>query len=147
MKNSTALLLAAGGLALIYGSRVATGVNTVNFVLNGVDLSDITNIKLQFLIQNVSNATGVLNSLSGNITVNGYDLGNISDFNAVTIPPNSQQPVNISLRPDLISLPQTIAALIQDNGSGNNALNFEIIGNANVNGIVLPFNLTKTINV
>jgi len=147
MKNSTALLLAAGGLALIYGSRVATGVNTVNFVLNGVDLSDITNIKLQFLVQNVSNATGVLNSLSGNITVNGNDLGNISDFNPVTIPPNSQQPINISLRPDLISLPQTIAALIQQNGSGNNDLNFEVTGNANVNGIVLPFDLTKTINV
>lgn len=144
MKTGTIALLVVGGLAVYEFAQLGVAGKTVQILLDGVQINSITNFSLQLLVQNVSNANVKLNSMTGAITVNGNAIGNVSYFSPVTVASNSQQVVNVTLRPDLLSLPASIIALI--NNSGGN-LHFVVDGNANIDGLVIPFTVEKDIAV
>jgi LEA14-like dessication related protein len=144
MKLGTVALIATIGAGAIYLSNLGIAANTTTIIFSGVQIKSITDFMLSFMIQNVSNATIQFNSMTGMVSVNGSQLGNISTFQAVTIPGNSQQQVNIEFQPSLLSIPGTVMSFIQSPGS---TLDFNIQGNANVNSLVLPFNLDQTITI
>jgi hypothetical protein len=144
MKISTVLLLGVGALAVWEFQQIGTAAATVQFVFSGVQIKSLTNYVLQITVQNISNADCVLNAMSGTITVNDNDLGNVSDFSPVNIRARSQQVVNITLQPSILSLPGAITDIINNSGG---QLDFVFEGNANVNGLVLPINVEKIITV
>jgi|SRR5882724_5138309 len=144
MKTGTILLLAGAALVAYEFQQLGTAAQTVQIQLAGIQINSLTNYKVQLLIQNISNISCTVNALTGTITLNDSEIGNVSDFNPVVIPARAQQVINISLNPDLLSLPFAIQNLINNPGI---PLDFEVIGNANVNGLILPFDLTKTITV
>ena len=141
MKTGTVLLL--GGLAVgaYYLSQLGVAANTVNIVFNGATPASLTQWQLQVVVQNVSNAAVNLNALSGNVMLNGNNVGNVSYFPTAPaqIAPTSQQVLNLQLNLNLLSLPTAIQNLIQS--PAGNTLNFEIVGNANINSLVLPFDV------
>jgi LEA14-like dessication related protein len=146
MKLSNILIF--GGIAVIAYEllNLGTAAGTAQFLLEGVTVNSITNYTVQILVQNVSNANVTLNSLVADIQLNGTDIGNASYFPSTptVISGNSQQVVNLTVNPSLLSLPGAIINIVNAPGS---ALNFNVTGNANVNGLVLPFTLTKTVTV
>lgn len=142
MNTGTILLLAGAGLVAYEFQQLGTAAATVQFQFAGVTFNSITSLNVQLLIQNISNIKCTVNALSGQIIMNDLQIGNISDFQPVDIAARSQQVVNVLLSLNVLSIPGTIQSLLNNPGA---PLDFEIIGNANVNGLILPFDLTKTI--
>ena len=146
MKTGTALLLAGGGLALLYFGKLATAAATYQLVFKNVSIQSATNWVLTFTLQNVSNATLSLNSLAGTVSVNGNQLGNISMFPAspIIVPPNSQIDLPITLSIGLLGIPGIVAQVTQQAG---NSFDFNVVGNMNINGLVAPFNDDVTFQI
>lgn len=143
MKTGTLVLLGVGGYLLWDITQNAIAVNTVNIVLQGVQVNSITDYVVTLTVQNVSNISATVNSMTGNILINGNQLASISNFTATTVPANGQINIPVTVQPSLLSLPGDIANIIQN---GMNTLNFTVVGNVNVNGLVLPFTLTQAVN-
>jgi LEA14-like dessication related protein len=144
MKIGNALLI-AGGLFLGYNllQLVSAGSN-VQVVFNGVTMNSPLSYTLDFLIQNVTNATVKLNALTGTVSINGTQVGNLSDFQPVTIGPTSQQDIKMNLSLSPLGLAGSVAQLLTQTGQ---TLNFVVDGALNVDGIVFPFNVTNTLTI
>lgn len=142
MKVGTLLLIGLAGFAAIEFLNLGTAVATVQFVFSGVTVNNPLSYNIQILVQNVSNASCTLSALTGAVTVNDNPIGTISDFTAVVIPPTSQQTINVNLAVSALSLPSSIIDLVNNSGGD---LDFNVTGNANVNGLVLPFSLDKSV--
>jgi LEA14-like dessication related protein len=143
MKIIPVLALVAGVGALIYFSNLGVGANDLQILLNNVQIRGVTDIQITLMVQNVSNATLNIKSMTGTVTLNGSTLGNISSFQKVDVLPNSQQPITVTLNPSLIALPGIVQTLLQ--GSGKQ-LEFVVEGNVNLNSLVVPFSVSDTIN-
>lgn len=144
MKGSTLLILAVVAFAGYEFLQLGTAANTMQVVFSGVQVNGPLNYTLNLVVQNVSNAAINLNSLAADVTVNGNDLGNVSNFTPVVIQPNAQTPVNVTLAPSLLSIPGTVAALLN---TPTGSFDFKVVGNMNVNSLVLPLNVEKTITI
>lgn len=143
MKPITLLLLAGGAGLIWYFTQLGVAGNVVNIVFQGVQIKSLNDFGLQFLVQNVSNAPIIVNSMSANVTLNGNTLGNASYFGSpFSVPANSEQLINIAFKPSLISLPGDISNLL-NNGTGG-SLEFAATGNMNVNNLVLPINVSTS---
>lgn len=142
INTGTAVLLGLAALAVYEYSQLGIAAADVQFIFDGVQLNGLNNVQLTMLVQNVSNAPIVLNSMSLDLTANGADIGNAAVFPQVpiTIQPNTQQPVAISITPNWLQIPSAIQALMQ---SGGSSVNFEAKGTANVNNIPFPIDLAK----
>lgn len=143
MKTGQVLLIGAAGLAAYYFANLGIATGTMNFVFSGIKINSINDFVFTITMQNVSNADLNVNSMSGNILLNGDSFANISDFTKRTIPGNSQADIDVHIKPQLFSLSTQIQNLINNPGS---QLSFTINGNANVNGLVLPFSIEETYN-
>lgn len=146
MKAGT-LVAVAGGLGLIYFYNLGTASQTVQVVLSGVQIKGLSDWQLTLMIQNVSNATIVVNSLSGVVNANGKQIATISAFppGGLQVPANSQQPLIINFSPSVFTLPGAIIDII-NSATGNNTIEFNAVGNMNLNSLVLPFNLTQNVS-
>lgn len=144
MKIGNLLLLAGGGFLLWQVIQTGVGVNTVQIVFNGVQPQGALNYTLTFLIQNVSNASATLNALTGAVYINGNLVGNLSNFTPVAIPATSQQSVNVNLQLSVLGSASEVVQQLQSSGQ---TLNFEVKGNANVGGLVIPFDLTNAVTI
>ncbi len=144
MKTGTVLLVGAGLYGVWYMSQLGLATGTVSIVLDGVEIKGITNYVVNLKIQNVSNISVNVNSLTGDILLNGNELASISYFDKLTVPANGQINIPIKVSPSLLDLPSALRGLLQ---SGLINLNFSIIGLVNANGLVLPFNLDKAVSI
>jgi hypothetical protein len=146
MKALNVVLLVGGGLLAAHLLGLGVAGNTAQIVFDGITVNNPLNYTLSFLIQNVSNTTLNFNSLAGAVTLNDNPVGNVSSFppQPVPIPGNSQTKVNVIL--DLSVLGTLSQALSEINNPGQ-TLNFEVKGNANVNSLVLPFDVTQSVTV
>jgi hypothetical protein len=148
MKTSTIALLAVGGGALYYFSQLGVAGATVQFVLGTPQFQSLSQLIIPITVQNVSNAVINLAAMSGQVTINGNSLGNVSYFppTPTQIAPTSQQIVNFTANINLFSLPSTIQNLV-NNVQGSGAYTFVIDGNANINSLVIPFSLTQQVSI
>ena len=144
MKTGTVLLLAAGGLIAFHFLGLGVAGNTFQIVFAGVTPNNVFNYTLAFNVQNVSNTLVNLNSLAGTVFLNGQQVGSVSTFIPQGIPGNSQTPVNLTLDLSAFGLGTAVYQLVNTSGS---QMNFEVKGNMNVNGMVLPFDVTQSITL
>lgn len=142
--TGTAILLGLAGLAVYEYSQLGLAAADVQFLFQGVNVNSLSNVQVTMLVQNVSNTPIVLNSMTLDLSVNGQSIGNAAVFPQVpiTIQPNSQQPVAISITPDWLSIPSTVQSLIQSNSPN---VKFEAVGTANVNNIPFPIDVQKSV--
>jgi LEA14-like dessication related protein len=141
MKTSNIVLLGVGGYLVIrYFGNLGVAVNTISFILKTVNIKAVNNIQVILTVQNVSNANLTINSMAGDIMLNGEQFASISDFTQRMVPGNSAIDIPINVRPNYSNLPSYITSML--NGQKN--FDFTIQGNANVNGLVFPFSLTQS---
>jgi hypothetical protein len=141
MGGFEALLLLAG-VAWLYTSTVTKAAgnlifvpgNIINIGLEGMYPVVVANL----LVQNTSNVDFTLNSFAATVTSDGTLIGNVSNFNAVAIPGNSQTavPLNLTLFPLGI-----VDNLIQAFYGGFVKKEFIIDGSVNANGQQVPLKL------
>jgi LEA14-like dessication related protein len=144
MKTSTFLLLGAGAYALYYLGNVGVATNTIQVIFSGVNIKSLTDYVVTMTVQNISNASLTVNAMSGNLLLNGNQVASMSDFTPRVIPAAGQVNIDIEITPNLLDIPSAIQNLIQTPGQN---LVFTAVGNVNVSGLVLPFNLDKTITL
>jgi LEA14-like dessication related protein len=142
MKTSTLLLLAIGGYALYEFTQFGIAANTVNVVFQGLSFNSIDSVTVNLQVQNVSNASVNVNSMTGNLLMNGNQLASLSDFTQRTVPANGEVTVPITVSLSLLSLPGDISSITQLTGQ---TIDFKVVGNVNVNGLVLPINLDNPV--
>ena len=92
--------------------------------------------------QNTAGTAVTVNSFAGNIYCNGTLIGNISSFNQITLPANSQTPVPLNAQLMGISV---VSDLISAYSSGSTAQNVEIKGYANGVGFQVPIDLSFSV--
>lgn len=145
MKTLTAVALAAGGFLLYNAWEAANFANTVQVVFAGVDVQNLNSIVVKIVVQNITNASITVNSMSGNLLLNGDQLASISDFTQRTIAPNSQTEIDVTASPSWLDIFANVQQLLSTPGS---QLNFTADGNINISNLpMLPFTLDKTISV
>lgn len=152
MKTGNLLLLAAGGIALVYFTGLGIAGNTVQFVFENVIPTSLTQFQIQILVQNISNAQVNLYAMDGTITLNGNPIGNVSYFPPQPTPimPTSQQLVIFNVDLSILNLGPVITQIVQafsSQSAGAGKFDFEIKGNANINKLIIPFDLTNSISL
>ncbi len=146
MKILNTVVLVGGGLLVYHLLGLGVAGNTAQIVFDGIQVNNPLNYTLSFLIQNVSNTQLNFKGIIGAVSLNGDPVGNISSIplNGIPIPGPGQQRISVNL--DLSVLGTLSAALSEINTPGQD-LNFEVKGTANINTLVLPFDLTQTVTV
>lgn len=144
MDSGTILLLLLGGLAIYEFSQLGVAAANVQILFDGVQINNLSNLAITILVQNVSNANIVLNSMTLDISMNGVDLGNASLFpvTPIVIQSNTEQPVTIQFSPNWLTIPGAIMDII--NSGDTTKMSFNATGTANINNLPLPVNMTKS---
>ena len=147
METGEALLLIGGAVAL-YGYNQYRAGGNLNFFPGPVTDMSFEGMNpvatAQLLIQNTSNVSFTIYSLSGSVTLNGTMIGNISDFTPVTIAGNSEGYIPLKLRLLLLTIVQN---LINAFGGGAIKENLQVTGTVNANGIQVPLSITYQISI
>lgn len=143
MDNGVLILGGLGLLAVYEYTQLGVAAADVQILFSGVQINGLSNIGVTLVIQNVSNAQIVLNSMTLDLSLNGQAIGNASLFPVVPIvvQPSTQQPVTIQITPNWLSIPSVIMDII--NSGNQSAMTFNATGTANINNLPLPINLTK----
>lgn len=138
------LWLVGGAAALYFLSRFSFG-QKANFVLRGLRPGGTIfapTINVDFAVQNPTNQTVTIKSVTGSVSVNGEYLANVSAFGDQVIAPNSESMLRLTARPSAMGLFNSIRELLT---SPAGQVNASFTGSANVDGLVVPIAETKVI--
>ena len=97
-------------------------------------------INVQLAVQNPTNTTIKIKSITGAISVNDKYLANVSAFGDQTVAPNSESTLRLVARPSALGVFESVRQLLTA-PAGEVAAKFE--GSANVDGIVIPIIETR----
>jgi len=146
MKIPSWLLIGGAAIAAWYYAGLVKAANLAQIVFSGVTINGLLDYTASFTVQNTTNSTIVLNSLAGSLLANGTEIANINLFppQPILIPGNSQQIVNVDVKPNLINIPSAVLQALQ---AGSTPISFEAQGSANINNITVPFDITESFAV
>lgn len=139
------LILAAAGAAYLFYrlrnkanmlSKLTFSFVSVN-VKSNFDLLSVLKIQLVFEVRNITNQSLTINTINADISVNGINLGQITDNNIV-IEPNGNTKISIMIDTFTVSLLQTVLNIL----NSKQAL-FKIKGYASVAAVSVPFEVEK----
>jgi LEA14-like dessication related protein len=142
--NKFLIPIVAIGAAAFFLIRRTQFAKNLNFIIRGVKLTGrwlSPRIEIEIGIQNPSNQTANVKSMSGVVRWNNAEFANISSFNNVTIAPNGETKIKVNAEPSVMGIYETAKKIIKDGLRGR----IEITGSANVNNVQLPFNIGKNI--
>lgn len=145
MRTGEALLLIGGGAALwlLTKSNAAQRLVFYPGTIQGMAFEDFTPMAyLDIIVQNTSNADLTVNSIAGSAYANGYLVGNISNFQGVTIRRNSESRLPVTVRFSLIGI---VNDLINAWQTGSFRQDIIIQGTANAEGFGVPLDLKFSI--
>lgn len=136
MNAAYILPIAAGAAALYLISKAQTGKN-LKIYLHGVKFSGgglIPNIFLQFRVLNVSSNSVAIDSLVGEVYINGKFFASVSNTERFNIPANSDTFYSVKLTPSALSAISIVKNLIQN----RQKVNIEFNGTVNSTGALIP---------
>jgi hypothetical protein len=147
MGELSAILLVGGFAGLYYwnlsraaGNLIYQPGTIVGFSMNGYSPT----VTAELIVQNTSNIEFTISSLAGNVTSNGTQIGNISNFTPVRVLANSQGALPITLALQPIGLAFDIITSIT-NGMGSHTVRVQ--GSVNANGFQNSFSLEYKIGI
>jgi LEA14-like dessication related protein len=91
-------------------------------------------------VQNPTNSTIKIKSITGSISLNNKYLANVSAFGDQTVAPNSESTLRLIARPSALGVFESVRELLTAPAGQVKAI-FE--GSANVDGIVVPITETR----
>lgn len=147
LASSKGIYIGAAALAIGYFllRKSAAAGNLVFFPGNvtGMAFIDSTpQITFELRVQNTSGTDLLLNSLAGNLSSNGYLVGNVSNFSGAVIPGNSQVVIPLTVSLQVIGI---VTDLIRAFQYKNFTQNIDLDARANVNNIQVPVQLSYSV--
>lgn len=137
------LLLIAGAAAVVYFANRARSIANLTFFPQGVSSMAFEGMNpvayVDILVQNTSNVSIDLNSLSGNAYVDNTLVGNVSNFTPVTSQGNSEGVLPLKIRFQALGIVNEIINSFQ---AGHLKKELVIDGRVNADGIQYPLTLT-----
>lgn len=140
------------GIFLILGVFVAIvafskqkAVGLLNFNISGFDarfdgFTPVITVKV--LVQNPTNESFNVRAITGYLSANNNDIGNVSNFTAVTVPPAAQVIYPLDIRVSLFGVIADLWNAIKGSGFSQ-SIKFD--GIANVDGVSVPVTITRQI--
>jgi hypothetical protein len=141
MRTGDALLLIGGAGALWLLTKQSAAKRLVFFpgAIQGMAFEGATPMAyLDVIVQNTSNADIAVYSIAGTAYANGYMIGNISNFQGVTIRRNSESRLPVTVRFNLIGMVNDIINAFQTKTFKQDII---IQGTANAEGFPVPIDL------
>jgi hypothetical protein len=142
LSNLANLALAAGAVVAYNAFNKASAAGSLNFYPSGarsLRFDGITPvITIGIAIQNPSNQYYSINSFVGNVSANGYLIGNVSSFGKMVVRPNAQTVYPITVRLSLLGVVNDIVNAIQGSGIQQQ---LDLSATANVNNFLVPVKL------
>jgi len=137
MNPKTLLGLAAGGLLLwfLMGKKKLAKATTFSMEKIGFDIKG-KKIKLTLGANNPTGSSATLNSLVGALFIKGNQISSVESFTKVKILPNAKSLITLDLKPSLVGIFATAKLLLSKGGT--KALDATFVGNADVNGLIIP---------
>jgi LEA14-like dessication related protein len=136
-------LLGASAVVAYSLFRKSAALGRLNFypeVVRDLQFDGITPvITVGLAAQNTSNQNFDVKSLAGNVYSNSYLVGNVSLFQAVTIPANQQVLLLVNMRMSLLGIVDDIINAIQ---TGNTTQKLDLEAYANVDDLQIPVNIS-----
>ena len=134
-----------GGVAAIYLLSKLRFGQKANFMLRslrpgGTLLAPTINVEMA--VQNPTNQTITIKSITGSVSVNDKYLANVSAFGDQKVLPNSESILRLTARPSATGVFQSIREILTQ-PVGSIAASFQ--GTANVDGLVVPISESRTI--
>ena len=99
-------------------------------------------INVDMAVQNPTNQTITIKSITGSISVNDRFLANVSAFGDQTVLPNSESILRLTARPSALGVFESVRELLTQ-PIGSTRASFQ--GTANVDGLVVPISESRTI--
>lgn len=137
MKAGNAII-AAGGLLIAYNlfakKKAAGYLNFYPAKVQNIGFDGTTPVAtIGLAAQNPSNQRFTIRAITGNLTANGYVIGNVSIFTNQVIEPTSSSIIYLDIRLSLLSV---VGDVIQAFQTGNFTQEIEFKGAVNVDGIL-----------
>jgi LEA14-like dessication related protein len=136
LKNNTVLLVGAGVAAYLLYQRY-NAIGNLNFIPRGIQGSG-GQLVLLLGVQNPSSAPLSLNSFVGNLVVNGGNAGNVTLFQPVTINPNAETVVPVTIGYNVFGIVQSV---LNTAGTDLSQASVVLDGDANIGNQLFPVNL------
>lgn len=95
---------------------------------------------LDFTIQNPTNQTGTISAITGEVYVGDKLIADFSNFGEIKIQPKAQSSLKIEALPSI-----GILSLLTSKNWLKKGTTYTIKGTANVDGLVVPINYTKSL--
>ena len=134
-----------GGVAAIYLLSKLRFGQKANFMLRslrpgGTLLAPTINVEMA--VQNPTNQTITIKSITGSVSVNDKYLANVSAFGDQKVLPNSESVLRLTARPSAVGVFQSVREILMQ-PIGTSSASFQ--GTANIDGIVVPISESRTI--
>lgn len=134
-----------GGVAAIYLLSKLRFGQKASFMLRslrpgGTLLAPTINVEMA--VQNPTNQTITIKSITGSVSVNDKYLANVSAFGDQKVLPNQESILRLTARPSATGVFQSIREILTQ-PVGSIAASFQ--GTANVDGLVVPISESRTI--
>ena len=134
-----------GGVAAIYLLSKLRFGQKASFMLRslrpgGTLLAPTINVEMA--VQNPTNQTITIRSITGSVSVNDKYLANVSAFGDQKVLPNQESILRLTARPSATGVFQSIREILTQ-PVGSIAASFQ--GTANVDGLVVPISESRTI--
>jgi hypothetical protein len=134
-----------GGVAAIYLLSKLRFGQKANFMLRslrpgGTLLAPTINVEMA--VQNPTNQTITIRSITGSVSVNDKYLANVSAFGDQKVLPNQESILRLTARPSATGVFQSIREILTQ-PVGSIAASFQ--GTANVDGLVVPISESRNI--
>ena len=139
------LFWVVGGVAAIYLLSKLRFGQKANFMLRslrpgGTLLAPTINVEMA--VQNPTNQTITIKSITGSVSVNDKYLANVSAFGDQKVLPNSESILRLTARPSAFGVFESVREILTQ-PIGTIAASFQ--GTANVDGLVVPISESRTI--
>jgi LEA14-like dessication related protein len=137
------LLIVGAGVIILNRLSTAGTAASLHYIFDGVTakFKDAFNIQVNVNIgiQNPTSNHFTIQSLAGDLYINDYYIGNVSNFTATLIAPNAQTPYTAAIMLSTFSLPQAVVDILQ------NLTNFtaRLEANINVDNLSVPIKLER----
>lgn len=131
------------GASVILLSRLGTAgaADRLKFVFQKISAEFKDALSLQInvdiAIQNPTSTSFVIKSFAGDLFVNNYYIGNVSNFTATQIQGNTQTTYRVAIQVSTLSLPAPVISILQ-NFTG---LTAKLDGTINVDDLGVPLTL------
>ena len=146
-KKYLPLILGGGFLAYYFykfksaGDNIKVNLSSVA-ITKGKGLS-LPYLLLKFNVQNVTDFIIDINGIVGDIYVNGVYFANVSNLNKVTVPKNSSIIYEVRVQAGLLDVISTVKDFLNNKKKKSLKVTGDL--NMNINNIVLPIKIERTI--